>query len=122
MQMNEYQQEQMRTAPIAMYGKVTQDVDKDMLLNAVLGLSGETGEVADIVKKHLFQGHSLDLNKLIEEGGDVLWYLSLLAHACGVTLDEMASRNNEKLKKRYPTGFDSERSIHRPEYEGGVEG
>lgn len=87
--------------------------DHDKILNGVLGLSGETGECADIVKKATFQGHVLDRDHLIDEASDVAWYLAELATGLGVSLSEIFRHNVEKLKKRYPDGFDPERSIHR---------
>lgn len=101
---NEYQKAALRTAG--------EDMDK-YLLNAILGLCGETGEVVDIVKKHMFQGHDLDREKIAEEAGDCAWYLALLASAIGMNLGDILTGNLEKLKKRYPDGFDSERSINR---------
>jgi NTP pyrophosphatase (non-canonical NTP hydrolase) len=80
-----------------------------------MGLNGEAGECIDLLKKHLFQGHKLDKDKLTEELGDVLWYCAELACGLSVTLEEVAQRNIEKLKKRYPEGFDAERSINREE-------
>lgn len=87
--------------------------EKDVLINGVMGLCGEAGEAIDIVKKHLAQGHELDREKLIGELGDIAWYLAETAHALGVSLDEVLERNIDKLKKRYPEGFDENRSIHR---------
>ena len=86
---------------------------QDMLLNAVMGLCGESGEAIDIVKKQLFQGHPLDDEKLKKELGDIAWYLAEAASALDVPLEEIFQGNIDKLKKRYPEGFDSERSIHR---------
>lgn len=80
-----------------------------------LGIAGEAGEVADLIKKHLGHGHDLDWHKLREELGDVLWYVACLADRFGIKLSEVADANVEKLKRRYPFGFDSERSIHREE-------
>ena len=85
----------------------------DMLRNAAYGLNGEAGEVIDILKKHEFQGHELDMEKVLDEGGDVLWYLALLCEAADTSLDSLMQMNMYKLKKRYPDGFDSERSVHR---------
>ena len=85
----------------------------DKLENACLGLAGECGEVCDIVKKALFQGHALDRAGLIEEAGDVLWYLAELAAGLGVSLEDMAVQNVMKLRRRYPNGFDAERSRNR---------
>lgn len=69
--------------------------------------------MCDLVKKCLFQGHGLDYAHLIEEAGDIAWYLAELAAGLGITLEEILTRNIEKLRRRYPQGFDSERSIHR---------
>ena len=85
----------------------------DKLENACLGLAGECGEVCDIVKKTLFQGHALDRAGLIEEAGDVLWYLAELAAGLGVSLEDMAVQNVMKLRRRYPNGFDAGRSRNR---------
>lgn len=103
--LNEYQQAAMRTNP-------EKDLEKN-LVNAALGLSGETGEVADQIKKWKNQGHSLDEDKLIEELGDVMWYIALAADSLGYTLSEIASRNIRKLRIRYPYGFDPNKSINR---------
>lgn len=78
-----------------------------------LGLAGEAGEVADLLKKHLGHGHPLDKEKLVKELGDVLWYVAGLANNLGVALSEVAGRNIEKLKARYPDGFSTERSVNR---------
>jgi NTP pyrophosphatase (non-canonical NTP hydrolase) len=84
-----------------------------MLVNGVIGLGGESGECLDIVKKHLFQGHELDKAHLAEELGDCAWYLAISAHAIGYDLETVLQNNVDKLKQRYPDGFDTERSLHR---------
>ena len=78
-----------------------------------LGISGEAGEVSDYIKKVLYHGHKYDRAKLMEELGDVLWYVSEGASAIGVSLSEIAARNVEKLQKRYPNGWDPKRSQDR---------
>jgi NTP pyrophosphatase (non-canonical NTP hydrolase) len=80
-----------------------------------LGLAGETGEVIDMIKKRVFQGHAIDQEKLRDELGDVLWYFMLICHTMGYSLDEIMVCNVEKLRKRYPHGFEAERSVHRQE-------
>ncbi len=107
MTINEYQQLAMTTLNPALN-------KKDVLINGVMGLCGESGEVIDLVKKHLAQGHDLDREKMIKELGDVAWYLAETAYALDVPLEEVFRRNIEKLKARYPEGFDPQRSIHRP--------
>ena len=88
---------------------------KDVLINGVMGLCGESGEAIDIVKKWLAQGHELDREKLAKELGDIAWYLAETAYALDLPLEEILAANIEKLKKRYPQGFDSQQSIHRTE-------
>lgn len=86
---------------------------KDVLINGVMGLCGESGEAIDIVKKYLHQGHPLDKERLSQELGDIAWYLAETAYALGIPLEKILRGNLEKLKKRYPEGFDTERSINR---------
>lgn len=105
---NDYQRMAMRTAG-------DYNTQYDMLRNAVYGLNGESGEVIDILKKHEFQGHELDYDKIMDEAGDVCWYLALLASALNVPMEEIMLRNVKKLMERYPDGFDKNRSIHRVE-------
>ena len=81
----------------------------------LLGLAGEVGELCDHYKKYMHQGHDIDYNHMAEEAGDVLWYLAEIADALGVTLEDIARRNIDKLLKRYPDGFDPERSRNREE-------
>ena len=87
----------------------------DKLKNACLGLAGECGEVCDVMKKSLFQGHTLDRAHLIEELGDCAWYLAEAASGLGVSLEDILLQNIAKLKRRYPAGFDPERSMNRAE-------
>ena len=86
---------------------------KDVLINGVMGLCGESGEAIDIVKKHLHQGHELDREKLIKELGDIAWYLAETAAALDVSLEDVLERNIEKLRSRYPEGFSPDRSVNR---------
>lgn len=108
MTINEYQKLAMTT--------LNPDLNKkDVLINGVMGLCGESGECIDIVKRHLAQGHELDRDNLIKELGDVAWYLAETAFALDVELEEVFIRNIEKLKKRYPEGFSRLKSINRQE-------
>lgn len=104
---NDYQKAALRTA--------NTDNSKDLILNGILGLCGETGELADIIKKHLFQGHDLDKLHSAKELGDICWYVAIEAKGLGFTLEEIMLMNIEKLLERYPDGFDSEKSINREE-------
>lgn len=81
---------------------------RDRLANGALGISGEAGEVTDIVKKILYHpGHTLEgeRDKLVLEIGDVLWYAGLLCVSLDIPLEEAARRNVEKLRARWPNGF-----------------
>ena len=89
--------------------------NRDVLINGVMGLCGEAGEAIDIVKKHLHQGHPLDKDALVKELGDIAWYLAEAATALDLELEDIFRGNLEKLKKRYPEGFDSEKSKARTE-------
>lgn len=103
---NEYQKLAMKT--------LNPKLDKkDVLINGVMGLCGESGEAIDIVKKHLAQGHELDREHLIKELGDIAWYLAETAAALDVELEEVLVQNIQKLKKRYPEGFSTENSLNR---------
>lgn len=87
--------------------------DDFTLSEGALGLCGESGEVTEIIKKHFYHGHKLDRDNLLLELGDVAWYLAVIAELCGIELSEVFEANIEKLQKRYPDGFSSERSINR---------
>lgn len=90
---------------------------RDHVLNGALGLFGEGGEVADIIKKAYMQGHPLDKAHIAEELGDVCWYVAELATALGYSVEEIMRGNIDKLRRRYPEGFDAGRSINRDERE-----
>ena len=106
MTINEYQKLAMKTLNPELS-------KKDLLINGVMGLCGESGEAIDIVKQWLAQGHELDKEKLAKELGDIAWYLAETAYALDIPLEDILQGNIEKLKKRYPEGFASERSIFR---------
>lgn len=78
--------------------------------NFALGLGGECGEVLELVKKGKFHGHGIDTDAMRNELGDVLWYLTALADTIGLDLADVAQANLDKLRARYPDGFDPERS------------
>lgn len=108
MTINEYQKLALRTE--------TNVVDDDYflrLLQGIMGLSGESGECLDLYKKYIFQGHELDREHLAKELGDVAWYLAVTADVIGYDLETIFQMNIEKLKARYPEGFESDRSVHR---------
>ena len=103
---NEYQALAMRT--------LNPDLSpKDVLINGVMGLCGESGEAIDIVKKWLAQGHALDKERLAKELGDIAWYLAETATALDIPLDTILENNLKKLAARYPEGFSATRSMER---------
>ena len=106
MNINEYQELAMATLNLELN-------KKDVLINSVMGLCGEYGEAIDIVKKWLAQGHELDKEHLIKELGDIAWYLAEAATALDIPLEQVFQSNIDKLKKRYPEGFEVKRSLGR---------
>lgn len=106
MKINEYQALAQRTSNKTL-------TPAEHLLNGVLGLCGESGEVADLVKKSSMQGHPADRQRIAEELGDVCWYIAETASAIGYTLGEIMQANIDKLARRYPQGFSVERSVNR---------
>lgn len=106
MTLNEYQDLAQRTSNRAL------DI-KGHLFNGVLGLTGEAGECADLLKKHYYQDGRNFVADLEDELGDCLWYVVETATAMGLTLEDVARHNIEKLIQRYPDGFSADRSLHR---------
>ncbi len=114
MRVNEYQAEALRTVnrrsiPLVLNPNLA------LLLEGTMGLAGEAGECLDIMKKYLFQGHKIDKEHLVKELGDVSWYLAVTAYVLGYDLEKVFRLNVDKLRKRYPDGFASERSTNRKE-------
>lgn len=122
---DEYKKAAMRTNDGLGYTRVAvkinelarEEVDYDFTeaTNAALGLCGEAGEVCDMIKKWIFHEAELDQEHLKKEIGDVMWYVALMCDAFNWSLDDILEINIDKLKKRYPDGFDSELSAHRKE-------
>lgn len=106
MTINEYQKEALRT-------ESGMNKEYPRLLNGLMGLNGEAGEAIDILKKHMFHGHELDKEHLAKELGDVAWYIAISADALGYDLETILQMNVDKLKARYPDGFETEKSLHR---------
>lgn len=102
----EYQKLAMRTCAIPHYRP------KERLRHAVLGLNSEAGEVAGILQKE-YQGHSTDSEHMKKELGDCMWMIAEACEAYGFSLDDVMETNINKLKARYPDGFDAEHSLHR---------
>ena|SRR5699024_59213 len=109
MNMNEYQSLSTRTLP--------KNNQFDNLANYALGIVGESAEVADELKKVIYHGHDLNVDKLAEELGDVSHYLAGLCTMLDLSLEDVAKGNINKLKKRFPNGFNKEDSIKRADHD-----
>ena len=90
-------------------------VDIGGIFNACLGMSGEVGEFNDMIKKWVFHEKNLDMEHAKKEAGDILWYVVMLCESFGWNMEEIMQMNVDKLKARYPEGFDVERANHRAE-------
>lgn len=95
----DYRKEVLRTANIT-----GGNLKHDLSLGA-MGLSGESGEVTDLIKKHIFHEQPLDVDKLLKEMGDVYWYLEYLGAVVGVSTETIMARNIAKIRARFPDGF-----------------
>ena len=103
---DEYQRAASRTA--------VKEANEDLeMCNYAMGASAEIGEAVDLLKKKIFHGHPFSKDELEKELGDCLWYISQLARVNGLSLEKIAITNIEKLKKRFPNGFNTEDSIKR---------
>lgn len=111
MKINEYQEFAMKTLNPSLN-------QKEILINAVMGLCGEAGEATDLVKKHLFQNHEFKKEEFLKELGDIAWYLAEACTAVNANLEDVLQMNIDKLRCRFPNGFDKESSIKRIDNEG----
>ena len=102
----EYQGLAMRTASIPAQKK------DERLYHAVFGLNSEAGEVAGILQK-VYQGHAMDVQHMAKELGDCLWMIAEACDAIGVDMDTVMAMNIDKLRARYPQGFEVDKSLHR---------
>jgi NTP pyrophosphatase (non-canonical NTP hydrolase) len=93
--------------------KDTLTASKCRLINGALGLSGEAGEVVDIIKKHVQFNKQLDINKLKEELGDLMWYINLILFDINSNIEEIMEINKIKLDKRFPNKFSEEQALKR---------
>lgn len=108
MTINEYQKEALKTE-----SGIRHNDNTDRLLNGLMGLNGEAGEAIDLLKKHFYQGHDLDKKHIAKELGDIAWYIALSADAIGYDLETILQMNVDKLRARYPNGFEDDRSKKR---------
>lgn len=104
---NEYQQLAART----INDELTK---KEVLHHAALGLTSEAGEFAGLLQK-VYQGHKYDKEHALKELGDCCWMIAEACTALNLTLEDVMRMNIDKLKERYPEGFDTQKSLHRKE-------
>ena len=117
---NEYQKLAMRTndgkATERLSEKIkTPEYDIGGIFNAALGLSGEIGEFNDLLKKWVFHEKEIDVEHAKKEIGDIMWYVAMMCHSFGWELDDILQMNVDKLRARYPDGFDVNLANHRKE-------
>ena len=98
-----------------MLGGIIRGKDVAGVVNGLMGLSGEAGELTDMFKKWIFHNAPLDEEHAKKEVGDVCWYIAMICHSMKWDLDDILQMNIDKLKARYPEGFDTEKSNHRKE-------
>ena len=108
MDANEYQRLAARTLWDAPERRLTDE--ETMIVWNALGLVGEAGEVAELIKKGIFHQHGLDHERITKELGDVVWYVSALCSKLGLRLADIMEGNINKLRQRYPEGFSIEAS------------
>lgn len=87
--------------------------DRDNLVHAALGLTGEAGEFADCIKKHLVYGQPLNHANAMEELGDIMWFVALACHALEVPIEHVAQMNIDKLAARYPEKYTDQLAAQR---------
>lgn len=104
----EYQQQAARTL-IDKPDREYTDAEIMTVWNAT-GLAGEAGEVVDYIKKAIFHQHGLDIPTLVDELGDVMWYVAAICTTLGIDLEDVMHRNIDKLKARYPNGYSADDS------------
>lgn len=113
MNADEYQKLAMRTAATPDLFNNNVDGSMDDVLHALLGIGTEAGELQDMLKKHLMYGKAFDRTNLVEECGDLLWYIAFALKTVNVTMSDCMERNIKKLQVRYPQKFTTENALNR---------
>jgi NTP pyrophosphatase (non-canonical NTP hydrolase) len=108
--LNLFQSDALRTAKYSLSGLVGSETD---LAHAALGLTSEAGEVATAIKANIIYGKPLDVDNIKEELGDILWFVAFTADVLGFTLEDVATSNIAKLRKRYPDDYSDELALAR---------
>lgn len=115
--MSEYRELSERTAPqsdmMSAQSRRASDLNTLEILHGAIGLATESGEVLDMMKKHIYYGKPMDYTNLAEEVGDVMWYCALLLRSMGMSFEQVAQMNINKLEKRFPEKFTEEQALQR---------
>jgi len=109
--------DEMSTARLELSIDMNSKYDMGGIVMATMGLSGEVGELNDMIKKWIFHKSDMDITHAKKELGDILWYVACMAESFGWSLDEIMKMNIDKLKARYPEGFDVDRANHKEKYD-----
>ena len=109
--------DEMSTARLELSIDMNSKYDMGGIVMATMGLSGEVGELNDMIKKWIFHKSDMDITHAKKELGDILWYVACMAESFGWSLDEIMRMNIDKLKARYPEGFDIDRANHKEKYD-----
>lgn len=109
--------DEMSTARLELSIDMNSKYDMGGIVMATMGLSGEVGELNDMIKKWIFHKLDMDITHAKKELGDILWYVACMAESFGWNLDEIMRMNIDKLKARYPEGFDIDRANHKEKYD-----
>lgn len=109
--------DEMSTARLELSIDMNSKYDMGGIVMATMGLSGEVGELNDMIKKWIFHKSDMDITHAKKELGDILWYVACMAESFGWSLDEIMKMNIDKLEARYPEGFDIDRANHKEKYD-----
>jgi NTP pyrophosphatase (non-canonical NTP hydrolase) len=120
---NDYQKQALRTESTPMFiaynaGSPPEEQEKNArvaarLMHGAIGMATEVGELQDAIKKLFIYGKELDGVNVMEECGDVLWYIALALDAVDCTMEQCMARNIAKLQKRFPERFTEEQALVR---------
>jgi NTP pyrophosphatase (non-canonical NTP hydrolase) len=113
----EYIEQAMRTH----HGEYTFEGSEDVppqLEHALWGITSESGEMADLIKKAKIHGKTLDTVELIGEAGDMMWYFALFCDALDISFEDLWDKNIRKLQARFPEGYDNQEMLEKTNRSG----
>lgn len=98
--------------------KIIMTIDQSHLVHMALGIASEAGELVDAVKEHAIYNTSLDIKNIIEELGDLEWYMEGMRARLGLTREEILCYNIDKLNRRYPNLYSDKDAQQRADKSG----